>query len=66
MVLAKALPEVNIVVQDRPKVIEEAKKVLFNLLRQPWSNNVQHWEQNLPEAVKSGRVILERAWSAVP
>ena len=27
MVLAKALPEVNIVVQDRPKVIEEAKKV---------------------------------------
>ena len=67
MVLAKALSEANIVVQDRPKVIQEAKKVcvIFVFISiDVTAHSIGN--KNPPEAVNSGRVILECAWSAVP
>ncbi|KAF8492246.1 S-adenosyl-L-methionine-dependent methyltransferase [Gautieria morchelliformis] len=42
--LARDFPDINIVLQDLPRVIEDAKK---------------HWDKIMPDAVKTGRVKLE-------
>ena len=63
MVIAKAYPKLNIVVEDLPEVVRDAEKV-----RQPadlimkafLTRSLQFWKANLAESFDSGRVRLVR------
>lgn len=63
LIVAKAVPDLNIVIQDRPPTITDAEEVLVrsNLYREFKFayRSFQFWKSNMPSAITSGRVKLQ-------
>ena len=63
MVIAKAYPKLNIVVEDLPEVVRDAEKVCQPaclIIKGFLTRSSQFWKANLAESFDSGRVRLVR------
>lgn len=60
MEVAKMRPDIHVVLEDRPPVIEQAKQVSLFIrdlvLFIASKSFMQFWQENMPNSIKSGRI----------
>lgn len=64
LIVAQEFPNIKFVIQDRPAVIEDAKKVCSSCSSEGHMLTLfvlpqQFWAESMPDALKSKRVILQ-------
>lgn len=68
MALAKTHSHLKIVIQDRPPVVEEGKKVslaILSFLNGSKLNRLKLWGEKFPEALEKGSVVFEGTCSTI-